>query len=406
MSTIKDIKAYKIVNSRGNWTISTRVTLDDGSFGVQSVPEGASKGENEAISVSADQAASNVNSQIKNVLVGKDPFDQADVDDTLISLDGTNNKSNLGCNAILSVSLAVARAAASSREQELYEYLKALYGNDAELKFPTPVFNILNGGKHAQNGLSFQEFMLIPAKTMPYDKAVQAGMDVYHQLKSDLKENGFNTGVGDEGGFAPSGFTVERALSFITNAANEHYQVGDNVFLGMDVAAESFYKDGKYEISEESKVLSSEELANFYVQLVKQFAIMYLEDGFYENDKLGWKALTEAFTDKLLIVGDDLVVTNPSLLDSAIEENLANAVIVKPNQIGTLSETLEFVRKAQDNNMAVVVSHRSGETAEDTFIADLALAVGADFIKTGAPARGERVVKYNRLLEVFYSVNE
>jgi len=406
MSKITSITCHNFINSRGDWTIKTKVKLDDGATGMQMVPEGASKGEKEAVSAfSVDDAVQVVSGIIQDALVGKDPFDQKNIDQTMLDLDDTHNKSNLGGNSILSVSLAVAQAAAKSEHLELYSYLKNLFGNASSLKFPTPVFNILNGGKHAGNGLSFQEFMVIPAQDKPFDLAMDMGVTIYHKLKDNLLDQDLDTDVGDEGGFAPSHFTVPRALSFIRDAASQRYVPGKDVFFGMDVAAESFYnkETSKYVISEESLDMSSDALRTYYSKLLDNFEIIYLEDPFYEEDMPAWEKFNAAFSKRLMVVADDLVVTNPLLLEDSIKNSRANAVIVKPNQVGTLTETFDFVKKAQDNNMAIVVSHRSGDTAEDTFIADLALAVGADFIKSGAPARGERVAKYNRLLEVFYN---
>lgn len=406
MSNIASITCDKFINSRGRWTVHTKVSLTDGSVGVQTVPEGASTGEFEAVSIDVETAVPNVSGPINIALSGESALEQKVIDSILIKLDGTSNKKRLGANAILSVSLAVAKAAAISKGVELYEYLKDLYGNSNSLKFPTPVFNVLNGGKHACNGLSFQEFMVIPAQFMPFDKAVEVGMVVYNTLKSLLEKQKLDVAVGDEGGFAPRGLTTAKALALIREAAGKEYTFGREVFLGMDVAAGSFYSGGKYDIPEENKVLDSKKLDAYYDKLLKKFEVIYLEDPYYERDLDGWRRLMARYSDKLMVVADDLVVTNVSILKKAIDAHLANAVIVKPNQIGTLTETLEFVKMAQSMDMAITVSHRSGETAEDTFIADLALAVGADFIKAGAPARGERVAKYNRLLDVFYSTKK
>lgn len=404
MSLIESIVCNRFLNSRAEWTIGTKVTLDDGSSGFQVVPEGASKGDNEAIYLPVDIAAENVNTKISTALKGFDAFDQKKLDEKLIRLDDTEDKSSLGANAILSVSLAVARAAASSKKVELYEHLKEIFGNSEKVSFPTPVFNVLNGGKHAHNNLSFQEFMVIPAGNMPYDKAVQLGVDVYQSLKKSLKEAGFDTDVGDEGGFAPNGLDTKKALTFIKKAASEHYAPGENVFFGMDVAAGSFYEDGKYIIPEQNLELTGGELSDYYESITNEFEIIYLEDPFYEKDTNSWKEFTARFSSKFLVVGDDLVVTNPKILVDAVSRKLANTVIVKPNQVGTLSETFDFIKTAQQSDMSICVSHRSGDTAEDTFVSDLSVAVGAEFMKSGAPARGERTAKYNRLLEIFYSL--
>lgn len=405
MPKIQNITSHKILNSRGDWTIETEVLLDNGMKGVQAVPEGASKGENEAVSLTAERASEIVNTVINDALCGEEVMEQKVLDEVLIQMDGSPNKSHLGGNSMLSVSLAVSKAAALSENMELYQYLSLLYSGkqltSADIKFPTPVFNILNGGKHAQNNLSFQEFMVIPSQKMNYGEALEAGDKIYHNLKDNLLAAGLETSVGDEGGFAPMDFTAHKAMAEIKKAAQKDYQVGEDVFFGMDAAAESFYTNGTYNIKEEKLIIYSQALLEYYKKLVKSYEFIYLEDPFYEKDKEGWKAAYGEFSNKLMVVADDLVVTNIKFLDSAIKNQLANAVIVKPNQVGTLSETFDFIKMAQKAKMSVIVSHRSGETGEDTFIADLAVAVGADFLKAGAPVRGERVVKYNRVLDIF-----
>jgi enolase len=402
---IKNITCHKVVNSRGDWTLRTKVQLSDGSEGIQTIPDGASKGENEAICLPVEKAVTVVSTALNDALEGEDPFDQEAIDEMMLKMDGTHNKSHLGGNSILSVSLAVANAAAASKKIPLYEYLHELYHGVSfkknHIHFPTPIFNILNGGKHAHNGLSFQEFMVIPAKGTPFDRSMELGVNVYKDLKASLIENEMDTAVGDEGGFAPDGLTVDKSLSFIRNAINKRYKIGEDAFLGMDVAAESFHENGRYNIKEEELMLTSEELSEYYAKLLKKYELIYVEDGFYENDHDGWHAFFKKHSKHLMVVADDLVVTNYRILKKAIEKDLANAVIVKPNQVGTLSETFKFVKEARKAGMEVIVSHRSGETGEDTFIADLSLAVQADFIKSGAPVRGERVVKYNRLLDIF-----
>ncbi len=403
MPKISEIKCHKVLNSRGDWTIETHVLLDDGSEGVEAVPDGASKGEHEAVYVDVHKAIDIVEHPLNDLLVGDDPFDQKNIDQQMLDMDGTKNKRHLGGNSILSVSLAVAKACAVSKNVELYTYLAQLADVKltSPLKFPTPVFNIINGGKHANNGLSFQEFMVIPAQSWSIAQAIEIGVDIYHTLEEELKANKLDIDVGDEGGFAPNGLTVKKALNLLKTAVEKKYKGGKDVFFGMDVAAESFYKSRKYHISEEDLELSADELATFYGQLLQKFELIYLEDPFYENDIDGWRLFMSKYGKKLMVVADDLVVTNSKFLTRAVDEQLANAVIVKPNQVGTLTETFDFIQKAKVAGMAVVVSHRSGDTAEDTFIADLAVAVEADFIKSGAPARGERVAKYNRLLEIF-----
>ena len=406
MPKIKAITCHKFVNSRGDWTLGTKVLLDDGSIGVQTIPEGASKGENEAQYLPINKAVDIVSSAINDVLEGSDPYDQSAIDQVLLDMDGTDNKKHLGGNSILSVSLAVAKASASSKKQELYQYLADLYGNKLpqdNLKLPTPLFNILNGGKHANNGLSFQEFMVIPSPSFSYNEALAVGISSYHLLKKKLLEEGYEVDVGDEGGFAPNNFTVKKALDFLRDAVSEKYKPGIDIFFGIDVASGSFRFGDKYIIKEEKLKLTDGGLESYYLDLIKKYELMYIEDPFYEKDLPAWKKFTQLVGNKLLVVGDDLVVTNPHILKHAITQKLANAVIVKPNQVGTLTETLEFIKLAQQAKMTVIISHRSGDTAEDTFIADLAVAVGADFIKSGAPARGERVAKYNRLLDIFYA---
>jgi len=403
VAKIETISARKILNSRGQWTIETKVVLDDDSVGIQPVPNGASEGENEAVDVEVDKAIDIVNNTISDVLVGKDPFDQKEIDKILVEMDGTPNKSRLGGNSILSVSLAVAKAAADSEEIELYEYLSELYSGkekNGDITYPTPIFNVLNGGKHAQNKLSFQEFMVIPALNTPFDRALEMGVNIYHNLEELLVDEDFETAVGDEGGFEPQGLCCDVALDFIKKAANVQYDVGNDVFLGMDIAAGSFYKDGKYDINEENIELTTEELMEYYNRMLTKYELIYMEDPFYEKDHKGWSDFYKSYSDRLMVVADDLVVTNPALLAEAIKKKLANAVIVKPNQVGTLTETFEFVKLARKAKMNVIVSHRSGDNV-DSFISDLALAVSADFIKSGAPVRGERVAKYNRILEVF-----
>lgn len=409
MPKISSITCHKVVNSRGDWTIGTKVTLDDGSTGVQTIPEGASKGENEAYTIPADKAAHIINTALNDLLVGEDAFNQKVVDERMLEMDGTPNKSHVGGNSILSVSLALAQAAASSKKQELYQYLAELYGTKIDAsnpKFPTPLFNILNGGKHAHNALSFQEFMVVPSPTLDYRKSLDIGITCYHLLKDKLIQDGFETDVGDEGGFAPNGFTAKKALTYIKTAASQKFTPGKDVFFGMDVASGSFRKEDEYEIPEENLILTWEKLEKYYLKLANDFELIYLEDPFYEKDYAAWHTFTGDVHKRFYVSGDDLFVTNPRLLKKGIEMQLATAVIVKPNQIGTLTETMEFIKMAQIADMAVIVSHRSGDTAEDTFISDLALAVGADFIKAGAPARGERVAKYNRLLEIYSNIKK
>jgi enolase len=409
MAKIEEIRGHKILNSRGVWTVDTRITLDNGIYYEQPVPSGASRGENEAVYIPVEKSVDIINTAINDALKGHDPSEQEKIDRLLLDMDGTKNKSNLGGNSILSVSLGAAQVAAKDRGVELFEYLSEMYGKkiskSTELKFPTPIFNVLNGGKHAYNNLSFQEFMVIPAP-MPFIKQMEMGVNIYIKLKDTLLKKGFGIGVGDEGGFAPQNFTTHKALEFIKKAANSMYKLGENVFMGMDVAAESFVEHNNYKISEEDLELNVNEFTDYYEDVISKYPLIYVEDPFYEKDYEGWDAFSRKFSERLLVVADDLVVTNPHLLHKAIEKNLANAVIVKPNQVGSLTETLEFIKMARKNDMQLVVSHRSGDTAEDTFIADLALAVEADFLKSGSPVRGERVVKYNRLLDIYSEISK
>ncbi len=402
---IEKISCHKIVNSRGDWTIATKVLLTDGSVGVQTIPDGASKGEHEAHTIPPEKAVQVVSSVLNDALQSEDPFDQKNIDNTLLELDGTPNKSHLGANSLLSVSLAVARSTAQHYKIELFERIAQIYENklalNGELKFPTPVFNILNGGKHANNGLSFQEFMIIPSPKVDYDRSVSMGIEIYHLLKKELQLLGKATGVGDEGGFAPSGFNPETALEILRNSVSRKYKPGDDVFFGMDVASGSFYNGHSYVLPEIGATYNVSQMNEYYGKLLKKFELLYIEDPFYENDIDGWKSFYTNFSGKVMVVGDDLVVTNPKLLSKYSKNSMLNAVIVKPNQIGTLTETLDFIKIAQSHKMGVIVSHRSGDTAEDTFISDLAVGTSADFIKSGAPARGERVAKYNRLLDIY-----
>lgn len=406
MAKIENIRCQRILDSRGNWTIETKVILDDGSIGIQAIPSGASLGDNEAVFIDEEKASDFVSTSINDILVGKDPSNQKLIDETLIKMDGTKNKSRLGANSILSVSLACAQASAKSLGIELYEYLSLLYfgkeKTNKDLHFPTPIFNVINGGKHARNNLSFQEFMIIPALNTPFNKAIEMGVNVYKDLKQILIEEDFETGVGDEGGFEPRGLATYTALDFLEKAVNTQYEAGNDVFFGMDVAAGSFYKNGKYCINEEQLSFSSEEFIEYYSNILSKYKIIYVEDPFYEKDPQGWKSFFKIYEDKLMVVADDLVVTNAKILGEISKERMSNAVIVKPNQIGTLTETFDFIKMAKKFKMNVIISHRSGENSQDSFISDLAVAVEANFIKAGAPARGERVVKYNRLLEIFY----
>ncbi len=408
MPVIQEIKAHKIVNSRGTWTVDTRITLDNGIYFEQTVPDGASRGENESVYIPVEKSIAIISTALNDALKGENPYEQEKIDEMLLEIDGTPNKQNIGGNTILSISLGIAQVSAMSLGIPLYQYISQLYGEpvkaDKYLRFPTPVFNILNGGKHAYNNLSFQEFMAIPAPNITFMKQMEMGVNIYLKLKEMLFDDGYGIGVGDEGGFAPRNFTTEKALDYIVKAASTRYKVGNDVFLGMDVAAESFVEHEKYKISEEDLTLSDAQFTQYYDRLINKYPLIYVEDPFYEKDYDGWEMFHHKFAKKLMVVADDLVVTNVKYLKKAIDRKLANAVIVKPNQVGSLSETLDFIRMAKKHKMQIVIAHRSGDNAEDSFISDLALAVKADFLKAGAPVRGERVVKYNRLLDVYAEI--
>ena len=405
MSLIEAIGAREILDSRGNPTIEVEVLLNDDSFGRAAVPSGASTGAFEAhesrdgdksrfSGKGVQKAVLRVIGEIDEALVDFDATDQRLVDNALISLDGTETKSNLGANAILGVSLAVAKAAADSSGLPLYRYL----GGPNAHTLPVPLMNILNGGAHADNGVDVQEFMIVPVGAPTFSEALRWGTEVYHSLKSLLQSKNLSTGLGDEGGFAPDLPTNRAALELISEAIEKAgYKVGTDIAMALDVAATEFYKDGKYHF--EGKAHSAEEMISYYEGLVEAFPLVSIEDPLDENDWDGWAAMTKRLGSKVQLVGDDLFVTNPARLQMGIDKVTANSILVKVNQIGTLTETLDAVALAQGNGMTVIISHRSGET-EDTFIADLAVATNAGQIKTGAPARSERVAKYNQLLRI------
>lgn len=411
MPKILDISAHKIVNSRGSYTIQTKVTLDNGIEAVSAVPEGASKGKHEAISVPVGKALEVVNTAIRDLLIDEEVDNQEKIDNLMLTMDGTSNKRNLGGNSILSVSLAVARAASITKGIPLYFYISQLYDESKNFhkmiiedgNFPTPIFNVLNGGVHASNNLSFQEFMVIPSKKFNFEEAYDMGVNVYQNLKEILLQSEMETGVGDEGGFAPTGLNIPKAFDLLKMAAQKSYKVGKDLYFGTDVASGSFYHDGNYFINESNLKLDGAKMKAFYTTLIEKYPIIYLEDPFEETDIKSWQK-TSDFQERILVCGDDLVVTNPKYLDSAIRMGLINSVIVKPNQIGTLTETLNFIRLAKKNKLMTVISHRSGDVAEDSFISDLSVGVGSEFIKSGAPARGERVAKYNRILDIYYEI--
>ena len=404
MALIEQVGAREILDSRGNPTVEVEVLLDDGSFGRAAVPSGASTGAHEAVELRDDderylgkgvtKAVEAVLDVLAPAVIGIPAEDQRLVDEALLDADGTPNKASVGANAVLGVSLAVARAAAESANLELYRFIG---GANAHV-LPVPMMNILNGGAHADSGVDVQEFMIAPIGAPTFREALRMGTEVYHNLKAVLKEKGLSTGLGDEGGFAPSVDSTKAALDVIVEAISKAgYELGTDVALALDVAATEFYKDGKYHF--EGKQLSAAEMAEVYADLVKEYALVSIEDPLDEDDWDGWKTLTDMIGDKVQLVGDDLFVTNPQRLAEGIEKGLANALLVKVNQIGTLTETLDAVELAHRNRYASMMSHRSGET-EDTTIADLAVACNCGQIKTGAPARSERVAKYNQLLRI------
>jgi len=407
VTAIIDIHARQIVDSRGNPTVEVDVMLEDGSFGRAAVPSGASTGAHEAVErrdgdksrwsgKGVQGAVDAVNDEITDEVIGMDAEDQADVDAAMIALDGTENKGRLGANAILGVSLAVAKAAADARGMPLYKYV----GGVSAHVLPVPMMNIINGGEHADNPIDFQEFMIVPVGASSIMEAVRCGSEIFHTLKKGLHDKGLATSVGDEGGFAPNIASTTDALDFIMSSIEKAgYKPGDDVMIALDCAATEFYKNGKYDISGEGKILDSHEMAAYLADLVARYPIFSVEDGMSEDDWEGWKALTDMIGDKCQLVGDDLFVTNPKRLKRGIEGGYANSLLVKVNQIGTLTETLEAVSMAQRARYTAVMSHRSGET-EDATIADLAVATNCGQIKTGSLARSDRLAKYNQLIRI------
>jgi len=407
MTAIIDIHGRQIIDSRGNPTVEVEVMLEDGSFGRAAVPSGASTGAHEAVELrdgdkskwsgkGVQKAVDAVNGEILDALLGLEAEDQAEVDAAMIALDGTPNKGRLGANAILGVSLATAKAAADARGLPLYRYVG---GVNAHV-LPVPMMNIINGGEHADNPIDFQEFMIMPVGASSLFEAVRYGSEIFHTLKKMLHDAGLSTGVGDEGGFAPDIANTTDALDFIMKAIEKAgYKPGDDVMLALDPASTEFFKDGKYHISAEGKVLTPHEMAAYYGDLVAKYPIISIEDGMAEDDFEGWKALTDLVGDKVQLVGDDLFVTNPARLSDGIERGLANSILIKVNQIGTLTETLAAVSMAQRHSYTAVMSHRSGET-EDATIADLAVATNCGQIKTGSLARSDRLAKYNQLIRI------
>jgi enolase len=410
VSAIASIHARQILDSRGNPTIEVEVALESGARGLAAVPSGASTGEFEAVELRDGGAAwagkgvsgavGNVNGEIAAALKGVDSEDQAGLDAKMIELDGTPNKGRLGANAILGVSLAAAKAAAMVGGEPLFHYLARLYGGAEPTLLPVPMMNVLNGGAHADNSVDFQEFMVVPAGAGSFSECLRVGTEVFHALKKSLAAAGHSTAVGDEGGFAPNLESNEAALqAVLAGVEAAGYEPGKDVFIALDPATSEVFENGAYVLEHEGRSLSPEEMASYWEDACSRYPILSIEDGMDEEDWDGWKLLTEKLGDRVQLVGDDLFVTNPERLRRGIELGVGNSILVKVNQIGTLSETLEAIRIASEAGYSAVISHRSGET-EDTTIADLAVATGAGQIKTGAPSRSDRVAKYNRLLRI------
>ncbi len=408
MSLIEEVWAREILDSRGNPTVEAEVILEDGTSGRAAVPSGASTGENEAVELRDGdagrylgkgvlKAVENVNEKIAYELEGLDALDQTLVDEALIALDGTENKSNLGANALLAVSMANARAAAAFQELPLYRYI----GGVNAKTLPVPMMNIINGGAHADNNVDFQEFMIMPVGTETFSEALRAGAEIFHNLKKVLSSRGYATSVGDEGGFAPNLKSNEEAIETILEAIEKAgYKAGENVMIALDPASSEFYSNGKYVFKKSDKrELTSEQMADYWIDWTNKYPIISIEDGMAENDWDGWKYLTDKIGKRVQLVGDDLFVTNTKFLQKGIDLGCANSILIKVNQIGTLTETLDAIELARTNNMTAVISHRSGET-EDSFIADLAVATNAGQIKTGSLSRSDRIAKYNQLIRI------
>ena len=413
MTAIVDVHARQILDSRGNPTVEVDVTLEDGSLGRAAVPSGASTGAHEAVELrdgdksrwggkGVMKAVQAVNGEIAEEVIGFEAEDQAGLDAMMIALDGTENKSRLGANAILGVSLAAAKAAADACSLPLYRYVG---GVDANL-LPVPMMNILNGGAHADNGIDFQEFMVMPVGASTFAEALRCGAEIFHALKSALHQAGLSTAVGDEGGFAPAINSAREALDFIEKAVTAAgYKLGDDVLLALDCAASEFFKDGSYRMEGEGKTLSPAEMAGWLTKLAGNYPIASIEDGLAEDDWAGWKALSEQLGNRIQLVGDDLFVTNVKRLEKGIEDGIANSILIKVNQIGSLTETIDTVKLAQSSAYTTVMSHRSGET-EDSTIADLAVALSCGQIKTGSLSRSDRIAKYNQLLRIEEELGE
>jgi enolase len=410
MSAIASIHARQILDSRGNPTVEVEVVLESGARGLAAVPSGASTGEFEAVELrdggsqwagkGVTRAVANVNGEIAAALTGARAAEQGALDRTMIELDGTANKGRLGANALLGVSLAAAKAAAADSQQPLYRYLAELYGGGEPTVLPVPMMNVLNGGAHADNSVDFQEFMVVPAGAPTFSECLRVGTEVFQALKKSLSARGLSTAGGDEGGFAPDLDSNEAALQAVLEGVEgAGYKAGEDVFIALDPATSEIFEDGAYVLEHEGRSLSPEEMAGYWRDLSGRYPIVSIEDGMDEEDWDGWKLLTEGLGKDVQLVGDDLFVTNPERLKRGIDLGVGNSILVKVNQIGTLSETFEAIRMAREAGYTAVISHRSGET-EDTTIADLAVATGAGQIKTGAPSRSDRVAKYNRLLRI------
>lgn len=406
-TTIIDVKAREIMDSRGNPTLEADVFLEGGAMGRAAVPSGASTGAREALEMRDGdkqryngkgvlKAVANVNTSLKDIAVGRDATDQKGLDDAMLALDGTDNKDKLGANALLALSMATAHAAANADGLMLYEYL----GGSEAVTLPVPMMNIINGGSHADNSVDLQEFMVMPVGVDSFSEALRCGAEIFHALRTVLHDKGLNTNVGDEGGFAPNLSSNEEAVETILKAIDiAGYKAGENVYLALDVASSEFFHDGVYDLASENKKFSSSEFVDYLADWVDKYPIISIEDGLDEADWDGWKILSDRLNSKIQLVGDDLFVTNPKILKQGIDKGIANSVLVKVNQIGTLSETLETIAMAHAANYTTVTSHRSGET-EDTTIADLAVATNAKQIKTGSLSRSDRIAKYNQLLRI------
>lgn len=406
MSEIISVQSIQVLDSRGNPTVEAEVLLNDGAMGRASVPSGASTGSREAVELrdgikeiyfgkGVSTAVENINTEIQSALLNLDVSDQEKIDQTMIELDGTENKSRLGANAILAVSLACIKAAAASRKTHLFEYL-----SEGPYSFPVPMMNIINGGEHANNNIDIQEFMILPVNFDRFSDALRAGVEIFHSLKDVLDKQGMSTAVGDEGGFAPNLENNVAAIETIIKAIESRgYEAGNDILIGLDVASTEFYRDGKYHLSSEGKSFDSSEFVDYLTQMVNDYPIITVEDGMAEDDWEGWKLLTDAIGEKVQLVGDDLFVTNPSILKQGIDQKVANSILIKPNQIGTLTETLEAVSLAAKNGYTSVISHRSGETSDYT-IADISMHPQISQIKTGSLCRSDRIEKYNQLLRI------